>query len=328
MKTSTIYIFSFSLHLCFNFCGCSQEDIEEPQAQDLSITQASQLSREAQRGTHRLADGSSYEGELAQGLPHGFGTQTFADENVYQGQFVKGVPHGHGIMRYKAVPEIDRYFGIWSNGMRGGFGTLVMSDGSELVGHWEKDSLSYGEFSSPDGSKYFGKWEGDSLTEGVYVSPLGDRFTGRFDNLGKYLTGSLQTADQKFYHGSFQDGKFHGSGILEDLDGSIYIGLFEEGTKNGTGILEDNDGTVYHGEFKLGLPNGKGVQFDPNGALYNGDWDEGRRSGKGLLDFGDGTSFSGDFENGRAIRGQYDWGDGTVTNSYQDEDGNWLDYEE
>ena len=49
---------------------------------------------------------------------------------------------------------------------------------------------------------------------------------------------------------------------------------------------------------------------------------------KGLLDFGDGTSFSGDFENGRAIGGQYDWGDGTVTNSYQDEDGNWLDYEE
>ena len=69
------------------------------------MTQASQLSREAQKGTHLLADGSSYEGELAQGLPHGFGTQTFADENVYQEQFEKGLPHSHGIMRYKAVPK-------------------------------------------------------------------------------------------------------------------------------------------------------------------------------------------------------------------------------
>ena len=25
---------------------------------------------------------------------------------------------------------------------------------------------------------------------------------------------------------------------------------------------------------------------------------------------------------------EYDWGDGTVTNSYQDEDGNWLDFED
>ena len=70
------------------------------------------------------------------------------------------------------------------------------------------------------------------------------------------------------------------------------------------------------------------MQFDPSGALYRGEWEAGRRNGKGLLDFGDGTSFSGEFENGRATRGQYHWGDGTVTNSYQDEDGNWLDYEE
>jgi hypothetical protein len=48
----------------------------------------------------------------------------------------------------------------------------------------------------------------------------------------------------------------------------------------------------------------------------------------GVLDFGDGTFFSGEFANGLAFDGQYDWGDGRVTNSYQDEDGNWLDFED
>ena len=212
MKAPGIYLSLLYLHLLLFSQGCTQEKSEEVRTNDLSLTQASQLSREAHKGTHQFTDGSSYEGELAQRVPDGFGTKTFADENIYQGQFEKGVAHGHGIMRYKAVPGIDRYFGNWSNGMRSGFGTLVMSDGSELVGHWEKDGLSHGEFSSPDGSKYFGKWEEDSLIEGVFISPLGDRFTGKFDNSGEYLTGSLQTTDQRFYHGSFQNGKFHGAG--------------------------------------------------------------------------------------------------------------------
>ena len=110
------------------------------------------------------------------GVPNGFGTKTFLNGNVYQGQFVKGLSHGHGIMRYKSITEMDRYFGNWSNGMRKGFGTLVMSDGSTFVGHWEKDGLSHGEFSSVDGSKYFGRWQGNFLSEGVFISNSGDRF--------------------------------------------------------------------------------------------------------------------------------------------------------
>ena len=48
----------------------------------------------------------------------------------------------------------------------------------------------------------------------------------------------------------------------------------------------------------------------------------------GAFDFGDGTSFVGEFMNGIAVSGQYDWGDGKITNSYQDSDGNWQDDED
>ena len=113
--------------------------------------------------------------------------------------------------------------------------------------------MSHGEFSSPNGTKYFGKWEGDSLLEGVYVSPLGDRFTGKFDNLGEYLTGSLQTLIKNFIMGHLGKADF-----MAPASWRIWTDQFtlvcSRWAKNGTGILEDNDGTVYHGKFKLGLP--------------------------------------------------------------------------
>ena len=52
-----------------------------------------------------------------------------------------------------------------------------------------------------------------------------------------------------------------------------------------------------------------------------------RKQGAGTLDFGDGTSYTGKFLQGLAIEGFYDWGEGVLTNSFQDENGNWIDRE-
>ena len=88
------------------------------------------------------------------------------------------------------------------------------------------------------------------------------------------------------------------------------------------------DGSVYSGEFLDDLPHGKGRQSDLSGVVYVGAWENGYKSGSGVLDFGDGTSYIGEFENGRASDGLYDWGDGTTSRSYQDENGEWQDFEE
>ena len=84
-------------------------------------------------------------------------------------------------------------------------------------------------------------------------------------------------------------------------------------------------GTRYSGGFIKGEPNGFGVQTNPEGVVYTGLWENGIKSGTGSLDFGDGTSFVGEFQNGLASEGIYDWGDGRKTDSYQNEEGEWLD---
>ena len=96
---------------------------------------------------------------------------------------------------------------------------------------------------------------------------------------------------------------------------------------SGYGVLSESDQSVYSGQFLNGLPNGQGMQKDRSGVIYKGKWSEGYRNGMGILDFGDGTSYTGEFKNGLAHEGVYDWGDGVQTDSYQDENGNWLDRE-
>ena len=65
-----------------------------------------------------------------------------------------------------------------------------------------------------------------------------------------------------------------------------------------------------------------------SGVTYVGSWKDGYKEGTGSLDFGDGSSFVGSFEAGKAVDGIYDWGDGTTSRSYQDENGDWQDFEE
>ncbi|MFP6894771.1 MAG: hypothetical protein VCA18_13530, partial [Opitutales bacterium] len=97
------------------------------------------------------------------------------------------------------------------------------------------------------------------------------------------------------------------------------------GLYSGGGILEDPEGRRYIGSFLQGNPSGEGQQVVSTGVVYSGDWKDGLRHGKGSLDFGDGTSYVGEFRNGLAYDGRYDWGDGRVTRSYQEPDGQWRD---
>ncbi|MEL0025726.1 MAG: hypothetical protein VW775_01525, partial [Schleiferiaceae bacterium] len=122
-----------------------------PEAEDnlkISSTnsEASLLLRAASEGKSILEDGSDYEGEMIRGLPHGYGKRKFTNEDFFEGQFVDGQAHGHGTLRYKSDPNLEKYVGMWANGLREGYGTLYFSDTSQMVGHWKDNSLFYGEF--------------------------------------------------------------------------------------------------------------------------------------------------------------------------------------
>jgi len=317
-------LFSLSILLNWLFFGCSQQEDEiEVSSSRESIT----LNKEAMRGRHVFKDGSIYEGELVKGKPNGFGTHNLVNGDIFEGQHTDGFAHGHGTMRYKSESKLDRYVGNWRSGKRYGFGTLILEDSSRLVGDWKNDNLNYGEYQSSNGVIMSGKWNKDYLEEGTMRLEDGAEYSGSFAGEGVFSYGSLLSINGDHYTGRFQKNIYWGKGMLRTADGSIYTGAFKEGEFSGYGILTENDGSVYSGGFLSGVPSGQGVQTDQSGVVYSGSWSNGEKQGVGTLDFGDGTSYTGKFLQGLAIEGFYDWGEGVLTNSFQDENGNWIDRE-
>ena len=311
----------FSGTLCFFFCGCGAENASEDRGN--SLNEHSPV--KSKKGRHVFDDGSVYDGELVAGKPEGYGERRYLNDDVYIGRFREGLPHGQGTYRYKSDPKLTRYVGVWQNGKRNGYGSLYLADGSVFVGQWSANVMVHGEFRGVDGTLLSGTWRGDSLERGKMSQGDGAIFTGIFDLEGRYLAGSLHAANGDHFVGSFLNGIYDGSGTLVKGDGTTYVGAFKAGLYSGEGILEDPEGRRYIGSFLRGNPSGVGQQAVSTGVVYSGDWKDGLRHGKGSIDFGDGTSFAGEFRNGLAYDGRYDWGDGRVTRSYQEPDGQWRD---
>lgn len=326
MKKVHLLLF-FMSSACMLIIGCSDEDSVVKFSDDSSLSESEVLSREAKRGNQTLSDGSVYEGEMLTGKPHGYGERKFQNGDIYEGQFEKGMSHGHGTFRYKGDDFLDRYVGMWSSDKWNGYGTLVLKDGSRVTGQWMKNRLEYGDYEGSDGSIRSGKWRGDweFLEEGFSKDAFGSEFNGLFNNDGSYRKGFIKNPNGDLYAGNFIANIYHGKGILEKSDGSLYVGTFEDNEFSGSGMLISSDGSKYIGQFLGGLPDGYGVEEQVGGVQYFGSWSQGLKQGSGTVDFGNGASYIGEFRNGLAFDGKYDWGDGRITDSYQDESGNWLD---
>ena len=324
-KNLKYHSFLLSIKL-FLLLGCSSESEELNPA--LSSKESVTLKREANEGRHIFKDGSIYEGQLVMGQPNGFGSHEFLDGNIYEGQHKNGLAHGHGTMRYKSVDNLDQYVGHWKSGKRDGFGTLILEDGTRLVGNWKDDNFHVGEYIANSGVIMSGLWDNEYLSEGYMKTEDGREYSGTFKDQGMFDQGSIKLIGGEHYSGQFENNEYHGQGILTGNDNILYTGSFKNGKFSGYGILRESDGSVYSGEFLEGIPHGEGVQSDYSGVVYSGKWVDGEKNGLGTLDFGDGTSYTGEFKNGFALKGLYDWGDGVFTDSYQDENGNWLDRED
>ena len=73
-------------------------------------------------GTLTFDDGSSYRGQIADGMMHGKGVLTFADGTRYTGDFEGGMMHGEGVLHYA---DGARYQGDFRRGKRHGQGSLT-----------------------------------------------------------------------------------------------------------------------------------------------------------------------------------------------------------
>lgn len=162
----------------------------------------------------RLPDGSTYSGDIREGLFQGDGVQQFASGMVYRGQFHEGYWHGQGVLE-SAMGW--RYEGEFLKGLMEGQGVLD-NDGTRYEGAFVK-----GKFSGP------GRYE---VGDGVYVAEFAEGLPVRGEHITEYGT----------YAGEFLDWQYHGEGTYNPAnapaDMESLSGIWEYGM-----LAEDNDST-------------------------------------------------------------------------------------
>jgi hypothetical protein len=156
-------------------------------------------------GKLTLEDGAVYEGETANGKPHGKGKTTYPDGTVYEGDF--------------------------AGGKRNGNGKLINSDGSVYIGTYVDDMRNgKGRYTWADGGYY----EGDLVNEifhgkGKYVWANGRVYEGDFTNGDFHGKGKYIYADGSVYEGDFANDKRNGQGRMTYPDGRVEEGEWKDG---------------------------------------------------------------------------------------------------
>lgn len=195
----------------------------------------------------KQADGSVYEGEVANGKKEGKGTIRWTSGNTFTGNFSRDKRNGYGIFRW---PDGSYYEGDWYDDQKSGKGTFVWANGKMYEGQWKYGKTNgKGILRWPDGSYYegdfnYGKMEG----KGTLTLSNGRIYEGDFFKNRMYGKGTWTLPDGMVYKGDFIYGKICGKGTLTLPDGEIYRGTFKQDSK--TSALEVED--IINGETTCG----------------------------------------------------------------------------
>ena len=125
-----------------------------------------------------------YTGEVADGVPHGYGTYTYPNKGVgydfgiatYEGEFEYGEYHGQGTFK----DTVFEYVGEWKEGLKEGQGTETYADDdppcrTKYVGDW-KDDFKHGQGTETweHGEEYVGQWKNGEMWEGTETDKDGN----------------------------------------------------------------------------------------------------------------------------------------------------------
>ena len=130
------------------------------------------------RRVWRDSDGEGvYQGQMLDGMAHGFGTSTFSDGGRHEGEYRNNWRNGHGVL---TLPDGSRYEGEFQNHKAHGRGTLIFLDGSRYVGDFRDDTLhGYGTYTYVGGGRFEGEYRnGKPNGYGTLSMPNGDELKG------------------------------------------------------------------------------------------------------------------------------------------------------
>ncbi len=254
-------------------------------------------------------------------------TQTLLEKEVFifktstsYGSFFDATGKNQGAIRY---PDGKTYIGSIRNSSEAhGWGTLILEDGTQCRGLFEKDLLPKGTLVYPDSSIYRGSIKNNSKAHGwgTLVLEDGTQCQGLFEE-GLLPKGTIIYPDFIVYEGAIQNNKACGMGTLILEDGTRCESVFDNG-KAGECTISYPDGTVYEGTVDESFqPHGKGTFFFEDSTRCEGVFDNGKAGectiqypdemvykgtikenfephGKGAFIFKNGVSHEGEIENG------------------------------
>lgn len=129
-------------------------------------------------------DEGKYDGDIVDGIKHGYGTYTWTDGRKYVGEFKNDKFEGQGRHTW---PEGDVYVGEWKDNVRNGQGTQVWPSGDKYVGEWENDeSTGLGIYTFSNGEKYVGEFRNNMAVGGWYYWTDGSREWAYTDSQGNW----------------------------------------------------------------------------------------------------------------------------------------------
>jgi len=131
--------------------------------------------------TQYFSDGSTYVGQMVDGLKRGQGTYTWTNGDKYVGFWINDQYNGYGTYTWV---EGDKYEGLFENEMFNGLGALTYIDGTTYIGNWENGELNgEGVLLLADGTEYEGTFVNGLLEgEGIITLPNGDSYLVNFKN--------------------------------------------------------------------------------------------------------------------------------------------------
>ena len=200
--------------------------------------------------------GSTYQGQMFKGVPHGWGRCVLADGGLIEGFFEEGNPIGY--VRRIAAPNGAGYEGQFANNQPNGKGTSFDEKCSVDCNTWINGQAQ--------GHQVIKNLSGQVILEGA--------LNGGKKN-GKCIWFDEKTKTK--YVGEFKDDFLEGRGTKQLENGQTYEGDFRKGVEEGKGTLSFVDGRKFEGPFVGGKANGAGVLITDKGARVNQTWKDGKR---------------------------------------------------
>ncbi len=196
---------------------------------------------------------------------------TFPNGDRYEGEMVDGLMHGWGIY---ATQNGGRYDGQFVDGMREGRGTVVYANGDKYVGEFHADMKSgRGTIHYTNSDRYVGEFGNDMrFGKGTLLYASGNKYAGDFKNDVRHGNGILRFSNGDIYRGQFTEDLRTGRGTYVFTDGSSYTGDFVNGRRHGQGRYVYASGDEFEGRFEQGSREGEGTLIMANGKRIKGFW--------------------------------------------------------